>query len=53
MITQQVHETDDGNKIVSDVTNHKHLVDVDFIQSLRDIADNLEKQNRLVYDSNS
>ena len=35
-------------EITADVTNLKGLVDVNLIQDLRQIADELEEQNRLV-----
>lgn len=42
---------DYGNILVSDITDLKGRVDEDFIQNLRDIADELEEQNKLI-DSN-
>lgn len=35
-------------QFTADVTNLKGIVDVNLIQSLRDIADELEEQNKLV-----
>lgn len=38
----------DGNRVVEDVTNIKGFIDERLIQSLRNIADELEQQNVLV-----
>lgn len=37
-----------GNCIIEDITNLKSHVDASLIQDLRDIADELEEQNRLI-----
>lgn len=37
-----------GNKIVENITNLKNKVDENLITTLRDIADELEEQNKLI-----
>jgi len=37
-----------GNIVTADITNIKGEVDVNLIMALRDIADELEEQNRLL-----
>ena len=40
-----------GNKIVVDITNLKGRVDENLIMTLREIADELEEQNKLIAES--
>ena len=39
---------DNSSKITFDVTNLKSIVDIDFINNLREIADELEEHNNLI-----
>lgn len=44
--------TAEGTTITEDVTDRNSAVDESFIQSLRDIADELEEQNQLIENEN-